>query len=480
MNLHQFLLILRARWRTALLTLVGVLLLGLAASLLLPARYRATASVVADVRAPDPIAGLVLGGVATPTWMPTQVDIITSERVALKVVKALGLERNPVVRDTWMQDTRGAGSLQQWLVEALKAHLDVKPARDSNVIAISYDSPDPALSAAVANAFAQAYLGTSVEIKVEPARQTAEWFQEQLRAARATLERTQARISEYQRAKGLVAADERLDVGTTRLQDLSAQLAALQAASADAASRERAARSAPDTLPETLQNGAIVSLKTQIAAAESRLRELQGKYGPNYPDVQRVAAALASLQADLASETGRVARSFGTLRGVSAEKEAALRAAIEREQRRLLENKQQRSELGVLLREGESAQRAYDAIAQRATQTSLESQSTQASVQLLTAAVAPNRPVAPDPPLYMLLAALGGALLAVLAAFGREIADRRVRALEDLEVLLGLPMLAALRAPRGARRVTAWMARRGLPRPGMGRLAGPHSLKEVA
>jgi len=158
----------------------------------------------------------------------------------------------------------------------------------------------------------------------------------------------------------------------------------------------------------------------------------------------------------------------------------ALRAAIEREQRRLLENKQQRSELGVLLREGESAQRAYDAIAQRATQTSLESQSTQASVQLLTAAVAPNRPVAPDPPLYMLLAALGGALLAVLAAFGREIADRRVRALEDLEVLLGLPMLAALRAPRGARRVTAWMARRGLPRPGMGRLAGPHSLKEVA
>jgi len=215
-------------------------------------------------------------------------------------------------------------------------------------------------------------------------------------------------------------------------------------------------------MSETLQNGAIIGLKTQIAASESRLRELGARYGEQYPDYQRSTAALASLQRQLANETARVAASFGSARVVGAGRESALRAAIAAQRAKLLELKHQRAELGVLLREGESAQRAYDAIALRTTQTSLESQSTQASVQILTPAVAPIRPASPDPVLAGLVAVFGGGLLGLLVAFGREIADRRVRTDEDLEVALGLPLLVGLRTARHAR----WRA-------GLTRLQGP-------
>ena len=464
MTLHQFLLILRARWKLAGSVLGLAILVALLAVLFLPPRYKATATVVADVRATDPtglMGGAVLAGVATPTWMPTQVDIINSERVALRVVRALGLERNAAIRESWLNETDGVGSLQMWLVQALKSHLDVKPARDSNVIAITYESPDVALSAAIANAFAQAYLETNVEMKVEPARQSAEWFQGQLRAARDNLEKIQARISAYQQEKGLVSADERVDVESTRLSDLTAQLAVLQAGTADAASRAHAAGATADaaeTMPETLQNGAVIGLKNQIAATESRLRELGARYGEQFPDYQRTAAALAALRSHLATETGRIAASFGNARAVGAGREAALRKDIARQRAKLLELKHQRAELGVLLREGESAQRAYDAIAQRTTQLSLESQSNQASVQILTPAVAPIRPASPDPFLAGLLALFGGTLCALIAAFGREIADRRVRTDADLEGTLGIPLLVGMDAAHRSRglAVTGW------------------------
>lgn len=450
MNLHQFLLILRARWRAAFLTFALIVLTTLVINLLMPERYTATASVIADVRAPDPIAGLVLGGIAAPTYMPTQVDVINSNRVAQKVVRMLGLDQSPAVRDEWIRDTDGEGNMLLWLTESLQARLDVKPSRDSNVIGISFDSPDPAFAAAGANAFAQAYVETSLEMKVEPARQSANWFEGQAKAARDALEKSQARISEYQQQKGLVSTDERIDVETAKLNDLSAQLTIVQALTADATGKQRVGAGSA-SLPEVLSNGVIVNLKTEIVAAETKLRELAEKLGANHPDYQRLGTLIAALNNQLAAETGRITRGFGAMRGVGQHKEAELRSAIEAQRRKLLELKNQRAELGVLLREGETAQRAYDAVSARFTQTSLESQATQTNVLLLTAASAPNRPSSPNLVLNLLIAVVAGTLLAVAAAFAREIGDRRVRTHEDLEATMGLPMLTRL-DPQARRR----------------------------
>ena len=84
MTLSQFLNILRARWVSAtavLFTLVGV---TLAVSLLLPKQYTATASVLVDVKSPDPIMGVALAGMIAPGYMASQLDVIQSERVALR------------------------------------------------------------------------------------------------------------------------------------------------------------------------------------------------------------------------------------------------------------------------------------------------------------------------------------------------------------------------------------------------------------
>ena len=98
MNLKQLLLIFKARYKIILITFLVITLATLVISLILPSRYTAMSSVVVDMRSIDPIGGNLIEGPVTPSYLPTQVDIINSDRTALKVVKTLRLAENPAVR----------------------------------------------------------------------------------------------------------------------------------------------------------------------------------------------------------------------------------------------------------------------------------------------------------------------------------------------------------------------------------------------
>ena len=154
MSLGQFFSILLARWKVVLAVFVLTVGSVVAVSLLLPKKYTATASVVVDMRAPDPLVGMVLGG--TPSYLTTQLQIVQSERVALRVVRNLKLTEAPQIRDQWKEATGGTGNIETWLAKALLRSLEAGPAGESNVIEVRYESVDPKFSAMMANAFVQA------------------------------------------------------------------------------------------------------------------------------------------------------------------------------------------------------------------------------------------------------------------------------------------------------------------------------------
>lgn len=462
MSLQQFFLILRSRYKVALAVLLATMTMTLLVSLLLPNRYTASTSVVVDVRTPDPIAGMVLSNAMMASYMPTQIDIINSERVARKAVSLLKLDQSPTIKEQWIEATEGKGRLDVWLGELLRSKLVVKPLPESDVIEISFASPEPAFSAAVANAFAQAYIDTNVELKVEPARQYSKWFQAQTGTLRENLERAQARLSNYQQKEGIVVTDERLDSENASLNELTTQLTIVQGQTADAMSKQRSAAN----LPEFSQNSVIQGLRIDVARLEAKVNEASGNFGVNHPHYQRMRAELDMLRQKLDAETRHVSGGFTTARDAGREKEAALKRLIAVQKEKLLELKHQRDQSAVLLGDIAAAQKAFDAVAQRFTQTSLESQATQTNISVLTPATVPLDPSSPRPLLYTLIAGVIGLLLGIAVAFGFEMSDRRVRSADDLEYGLGfaLPVLVELDRHGG-------MASRGWLR--LGRIAPP-------
>ena len=440
MSFQQFLLILRARLWVIVITLLVVVGTAVGVSLLLPKQYTAQTSLVVDAKAADPLMGGLLPAQMIPGYMATQVDIINSDRVAQRVVGMLKLADAPSIQDDWREATDGEGSVTVWLAALMKKNLDVEPSRESNVISIAFQGSDPKFAAAIANAWAQAYIDVSLELKVEPARQYAKWFDGQNAELRADLEAAQKRLSDFQQERGIVATDERLDVESARLAELSSQLSAIQAQSVDSRSREAQARNA-DTLPEVMQNGLIQSLKADLARQQGMRDQLAGRYGANHPELTRIDADIASLRERIAGETQRVVRSLGTATRVDAQREAEIKAALAAQKKKVLDLKAERDQINVLARDVENAQRAYDLVTQRLAQTNLESQTQQTNVVVLTPAVAPIKPSSPRLLLNTALAIFLGTLLGLGAALMLELMDPRVRGVEDLAQIDGVPML---------------------------------------
>lgn len=445
-------MIIKARYKIALITLLVVTLSTIAVSLLLPKRYKASTAVMVEIRTTDPMMGNI-DSPMTAAYLPTQVDIINSDRTAQKAVKALGLAANAAVHEKWLQTTNGDGVFEIWLVELMQKGLDVKPSRDSNVITITYSSADPNFSAAVANAFAQAYMDTNIELKVEPARQNASWFQGQGKILRDNLEKAQNNLSDYQQLKGIVITDERLDSEIGKLSDLNTQLTIIDSTSADTRSKISASANT-ENLPEVMSSPLIYNLKADINRLESKLKELSINLGSNHPQYRSMQSELASLEMQLKKETSHIGRSYATTENVSRDKAANIRNLISAQKYKLFELKHERDEANVLLSDVASAQKAYDAVSQRFTQTNLESQSTQTNVSVLTPAYAPQRPSSPQPKLYTLIAIALGSIIGLCLSLISEMADRRVRVVDDIEQALGIPVLGELTKQQGA--ISRW------------------------
>ena len=470
MTFGQFLSILRARWWVVALVLGLTVATTLLVSLLLPRQYTATASVVVDFK-PDPVSAFAFGGGASPAYMATQVDIIQSERVAQRVVRNLKLNENPQVRQQWLDETGGEGNIEVWLASVFQKQMDVVPSRESSVIAISYKAPDPRFAAGLANAFAQAYIDTALELRTDPARLYSTFFENRAKEARETLEKAQSKVSVFQKQAGIIATDERLDVETARLNELSSQATMMQALLAESASRQAQAQGGQgDRMQEVLNNANVSQLKADISRAEAQLQQLATRLGDKHPQVEEAKASLAELRSRLDAETRKVTGSVTVSANINRQRLAEVQRALQAQRDKVLKMKAVRDEGLVLLRDVENAQRSYDALLQRFTQTSLEGQTTQSNINLLTQATPPLEPSSPRLLLNTLLSIFLGTLLAVGTALVLELKDRRVRNVDDVVEALGLPVLGLMPKPGtqlqlGAGRVSPMQQRLMAPLP---------------
>ncbi|MCA0189104.1 MAG: chain length determinant protein EpsF, partial [Proteobacteria bacterium] len=283
MGFNQLLAVLKARRMLLGGVWAAVVLFALVVSLLLPKQYSAQAEVVVEPRGSDPLSAQHGSGFTTPGFLATQADIIDSERVGARAVSLLGLPAKAPWAEKWQKAAGGQGDAARWIAGRLKKSVKVSPSHESNVLTLTVTSDDPAFAADYANALARAYLETDLQLKVEPAREYAAWFDEHTKVLRNNLEQAQARLSEFQRAHGLVG-DEKVDLESARLTELSTQFTAAQAQSTDTSSRQRQGGG----MNEIASNPLIQALKVDLARQEAKRNELSGYLGENHPQYQRV------------------------------------------------------------------------------------------------------------------------------------------------------------------------------------------------
>jgi len=455
MNLSHFIAVLRARWLAAAVVF-GVVVAAAVLYLVFATRvYTATATLLIDVK-PDPVSSMLYGG-TNPSQINTQLEIIRSDRVAQRVVQNLKLADLADMRAAWASAKSGL-TIQEWLTEFVESGLDPKvSAPGSNVINIGYRSADARFASTAANAYVQAYLETSIELRVDPAKQYTGFFTDQQKEARDALEAAQNKLSAFQKEKGIIGTDDKFDLEMSRLTALTQELVTIQTARVDASTRQGQVGSAGQ-LSEVLGNGTVNGLKADLSSAELKLQELSSRYGDRHPQVQEARAAVNELKAKLNRAIGDVTGGIGVDARVSHAREAEIQAAVDAQRAKVLQLKETRDQAAVLARDVDNAQHAYDLVYNRASQTNLESQNRQSNATVISQATTPSSPSSPKVASVLLVGLVAALGLAVGVALLLEQFDKRIRTNTDAFDFLGLPVIGIMPSPTMNRRLKGQMA----------------------
>jgi polysaccharide biosynthesis transport protein len=451
MSFSEFLSVIAARWKLTALLALAVVAAGIWLAQVVPHRYVASASMLIEMgKAADPIGRGGLIGLEQKAYMATQVQVLGSERVARAVGKSLSPEHTAAFRQTWAE-TGHRGDFDAWLASELLRNVSILPSRESNVVAVRFRAESPHVAASVANAFIAQYMATAVDLRVQSAQQYLGFFQQQAEDHRLTLEKARAALTRFNQSRGILGADDRQDVESARLAELSREITVLEAQLAESAGRDAQARTRAAQMREVTTDPVIIAMRTDLQRSRTALSEAQQALGENHPRIVELRQSINDQVDRLERETARVTAGLGVERNVLTQRLAAARSAMREQRDRVAQLSEARSEASVLIADVESAQRAYDSVINGLQQIRLESQATQGNATLLEEAVPPLRQSMPNLPLILAVAAFLGTLLGILAGLVRELFDRRIRTDVQLATLAGQPLLCTVPSFSGSK-----------------------------
>src|SRR5437870_1373270 len=208
-----------------------------------------------------------------------------------------------------------------------------------------------------------------------------------------------------------------------------------------------------------VDNAFVQQLKGELLHGEEKLQELTTQYGVNHPVYRRQISENQTLRTRLQAEMRKLAAGAAAA-GVDAAPDDALKAGVPGPQA---------SDEAVLVRNVQSAERAYETAMQRYVVSQVDSRASQTNVEVLNPAVAPLKPYRPNIALNIALSLFTGVVLGGILVALLETQDRRVRSPEDLQSASRVPVLAVI--GEGGRRSARLLLSppgtvlRALPRP---------------
>jgi succinoglycan biosynthesis transport protein ExoP len=412
----------------------------------------------------------VYGGVRTSNdYFQTQVEIIKSREVALKAVNKLKLYDHPDydprgpkkgvaalieklgfstqdnVPNVWTEE-----SLAQAVLPAFMGDLSIEPIRNSQLVVVRFTSPSAAFAAKVANTLANTYIENDLDARYKMTRTASAWLEGQLAGLKDKLTQSESALQGFREQQGIVNIEEAAQSGVGQ------QIALLQSRLIEARTRraeveatnkiiqDAASKGDLASQPTLLNNAQVTNAKSQANQAARKFAEVTQRYGREHPrymeadsDVKSAADNLQrQIEAVVASVTQELARASST--------EKTLERALSNARGNVVNINRKEFELGVYEREVAANRQMYDMFMQRTKETAIASNLQSVVARVVDAAVVPTGPIKPKKRMIVAIALLLGLLAGVMLALLREMLDNTLKASDDVEARLKLPLLTVL------------------------------------
>jgi uncharacterized protein involved in exopolysaccharide biosynthesis/Mrp family chromosome partitioning ATPase len=390
-----------------------------------PYRYTATTQILIDPMdlhavATD-LAPANQANDAAVLLVESQVRVLTSDNVLRRVIKAEGLDHDPefVGRPSWFGSV-ASGDSSLSALNALKRDIQVKRAERTYVVDISVTTHDPAKSARIANAMAQAYLAEQTEVRSDAARQISQSLSARLNELKERVRQAEDRVETYKAKNNILGAGGQL-VNEQQLSELNNQLGLARARTAAAKARLdqvghlHVSQEDIGSFPEAVQSPTIAALRTQYAEIMRREAEQMISLGPRHPAVIEIQAQAERLRHVIDNEVHRIALSARSEYESARANEATLASNLEKLKGNAITTNEAMVTLRELERDVVASRTVYESFLVRARETGEQERLDTKNIRVISRADPPAR--RSFPPSNTMLA-VGALLFGIAAGIG--------------------------------------------------------------
>ena len=420
----------------------------------------------------------------------TQYELLRSRSLATRVIDQLGLRSSetfaPKAEESFIADLKK--TVAGWLSHdprsaapisaatddigdpgpkiegAFLGRLTVSPVKNSRLVTVSFDGPNPEEAAAIANSVAENYVSTTLERRYDAASYAKTFLEERIELVRANLEDSERRLIDYAREREIINLDDKLDILMTRLKEMSSQQVTAEAqriaAEADyqQMSRERSGRTT-----EVLESPVIQKLKERQAELEAEYQEKLKVFKPGYPKMQQLAQQIADVKRTMAQESATIGSATRATYEAKVAQEAKLAATINAIKSEILALQDRSTDYQTMKREVDTNRELYDGLLQRMKEVGVVAGIGTNNISIVDPAEVPLAAFKPSLRKNLSIALALGLFGGVALAFLLETLDDSVKSSEDVEKRIDAPILGlgalGVRAPTAQPPRSPWAVR---------------------
>lgn len=434
--------------------------------------YRSTATVLVEVARSKVVSidDIATGPSANREYFQTQAEFLKSRDVALRVVRELNLVDHPLFdlrqrrdglagrvtrlfgADTTTPDPttpEGRAALEAYALERLARGLDIAPVRLSQLIQVSFESPDAALAGRIANAIAESYIRSDLDARLRTTQTALTWLSEQLETLRKRLEVAERRLQDQRESSGLVSrAIPVADGGNAKqLEEYSNRLVAARVNRAQVEQVYLQVRpGAPNRyeVPQVFNNPAVAKSREAEATAERKLAEMRDRFGPAHPLYIAAQAELEAARSDRTRQSDAVIASIEREYEAAKAAERAIEASLSRSRGAIQDMGRKQVEVDALEREAATDRQLYQTFLARVKETAATADFRNPVARIIDPATPASNPAKPPKKELAALAVLLALLIGALATLLRERQRSVIRASDEVETLLHAPLLTVI------------------------------------
>jgi uncharacterized protein involved in exopolysaccharide biosynthesis len=446
--LQVYLDVLKAHW----LQVFAVLVLTIASGVLFASWqtpvFQATTTVLIEPEPPrvmniqDVAADNARSTTSSQDYYLTQYRLLQSRPVVEAVISELNLKQR-------MAHVGRARDPYSTFMGWENGGLTIEPVKNTRLVLVRFDDPNPDLAVEIANAVAAQFVKYGLENKQREAQTATAWLGEQIEKLRVNAQRSSDALQAYQAKANLLGVQDQRQITQAKLVDFNRayQEAQNQRLAAESKLRElnRIAKdpTAADTLSSVVNDPLIQKLKTQASDLSIERSKLAEMYRPKHPDLLEIDAQLQQVKQRLKDEVQKMMRGVETEASIARGREESLLAHMNdlRREARVLNERE--AQAFSLQREKETADELQVSVLKRLKETGLASALTASNIRVVERARL-GWPVRPRKQLIWTLSGMAGLVLGVGVAFLSESLDNRIRSRDEIERVLGVPVLGVV------------------------------------